>query len=410
MSNNSEKKSAPKLIRSAAIVLFITIILLATIEGALRVLPVELEQKGIHIPDNFILTGLACEFHPEYLIKLKANLTKRYVRSKINGGREILWKTNSLGLRGPELRENPELRVVVYGDSNIQARFSELKDTFPKKLEDELTGRLKRDVEVLNAGVLGFGPDQSYLKFKEEAGALKPDLVVFHFFADNDFSDAIRNRIFDLDQNGRLTRSTHEKTPDIVLTEKGFIAKLAITKYIKLKKTKKQEQKSFVTEKISINKRADEEYEVFWEGAPREYSHFNDHYDWRVSFQPESKDAMINVMLVEEIFKEASVFAENSGIRFMVLIEPSARDMTENHEHNHKLFASYPGYNPRNLTDFAEDVLKRNNIPGLNLYDLYSRNNPRELFFINNDHWNDKGQALAASATASYIIENGLMK
>ena len=199
----------------------ITILLLALVEGALRVLPIEIEPDEVQISPGASVSGLACEFHPDYLIKLKANLEKSFVHEKQNSGRKIVWRTNSMGFRGPEIRDNPGLRVVVYGDSNIQARFSDLEDTFPARLEAELAEGLKQDVEVINAGVSGFGPDQSFLKFREEAEMLKPDLVIIHFFADNDYGDAIRNRLFDLNRDGKLVKTTHKKIPDIVISDRG---------------------------------------------------------------------------------------------------------------------------------------------------------------------------------------------
>ena len=120
---------------------------------------------------------------------------------------------------------------------------------------------------------------------------------------------------------------------------------------------------------------------------------------------------MTMVKLVEEIFKDARTFADEKGIRFMVLIQPSSRDLTENLAPNYKDFAATPQYSPRNLTGLAEAALERNGIPGLNLFDVFSRNNPGSLFFIyKNNHWNDRGQALAARVSAAYIMENGLLE
>ena len=405
MSNNPSKGSFKKLIRDFAVVMSITLLLLALVEGALRVLPIEIDPDGGRVP-----TELACEFHPDYLIKLRANMEKRFVNEKQNNGQEIVWHTNSLGFRGPELRDNPGLRVVVYGDSNVQARFSLLEDTFSVRLETELAEGLKQDVEVINAGVLGFGPDQSFLKLKEEAEKLKPDLVIMHFFADNDYGDVIRNRLFDLGPDGKLVKTTHKRVPDIVIANRGFFAKLAITRFIKSKKTKSLQRSFPKVEPLAV-KRALEEFEVFRDGRAREYSHFDDHYDVIDAFMPESRVSAVMVKLVEEIFKGAYSFTDKKGIRFMVLIQPSSRDLTENVFPNHKDFAAMPGYSPRNLTGFAEAALERNGILGLNLFDVFSRNNPGSLFFAyKNDHWNNRGQALAARVSAAYIMENGLLE
>src|SRR5439155_6628510 len=69
-------------------------------------------------------------------------------------------------------------------------------------------------IEVINAGVDGFGPDQSLLRFEQEVDVYQPDIVVFHIFADNDFGDIIRNRLFDVDPSGALVKTMHVRTID----------------------------------------------------------------------------------------------------------------------------------------------------------------------------------------------------
>ena len=109
----------------------------------------------------------AYEHHPLYGVALKPNISKQYTRSKINGGELINWKTNSLGFRGSELKKISKNRIIVYGDSNIQARFSNLVNTFPFQLENILSKYIK-DVEVINAGLIGAGPDQYLLRMKND--------------------------------------------------------------------------------------------------------------------------------------------------------------------------------------------------------------------------------------------------
>ena len=405
------KSAFTKLISDAVIVVLITVVLLIFVEVALRVLPIDINTEEVIFPTELLSSGRAFEFHPDYLIKLKANQKKSFKHEEQNGGKEVVWHTNSLGFRGPEFRDSPELRVVVYGDSNIQARFSDYKDSFPARLAVELTGALKKDVEVINGGIIGFGPDQSYLKFMEEAETLKPDLVIMHLFADNDYGDVIRNRLFDLGPDGKLVKTAHKRVPDIVIADRGFLSKFAITRFIKSKKTKRQ-QRSYQKDIPTNMKKALDEFEVFTYGRAREYSHFDDRYDGLVSFKPDSKSAQVQVALVEEILKEAGSFARGKDIRFMVLVQPSMLDMTENETpNNYKEFAVFPQYRPTNLSGFAEAVLERNSISGLNLYDVFYRNNPDDLFFTyKNDHWNDRGQALAARETAAYIIKNAILE
>ena len=94
---------------------------------------------------------------------------------------------NSQGLRGPEIEALPAegLRVLLQGDSMVAAFEVDYEDTFGALLEDSLTEELGVPVQVVNAGVRGYGTDQSYLYFNERGHLLRPDLVI-QYHSDND--------------------------------------------------------------------------------------------------------------------------------------------------------------------------------------------------------------------------------
>jgi len=54
-----------------------------------------------------------------------------------------------------------------------------------------LSDRLGREVQVLNAGVRGYGTDQSYLYYRERGRAFEPDVVVL-FHSGNDLTDNVK--------------------------------------------------------------------------------------------------------------------------------------------------------------------------------------------------------------------------
>jgi lysophospholipase L1-like esterase len=99
-------------------------------------------------------------------------------------------RINSLGLRGPELtpKSTGSQRVLVLGDSVVAAFEVDEDQTFLALAARDLTARLRHPVEVVNAGVRGYGTDQSYLYFKERGRLLRPDVVVF-VAASNDPDD-----------------------------------------------------------------------------------------------------------------------------------------------------------------------------------------------------------------------------
>lgn len=90
-------------------------------------------------------------------------------------------RINSQGLRGPEIlpKRPNDLRVLVLGDSVVAAFEVPYDKTFVALLERRLADRLARPVRVINAGVRGYGTDQSLLYLQERGIGLSPDVVLF---------------------------------------------------------------------------------------------------------------------------------------------------------------------------------------------------------------------------------------
>lgn len=90
-------------------------------------------------------------------------------------------RINSYGLRGPEISPIPEggKRVLFMGDSLV-AGFEVPDDrTFAALAGPRLSRSLGQPVQSFNAGVRGYGTDQSLLWFRERGKQLKADWVVF---------------------------------------------------------------------------------------------------------------------------------------------------------------------------------------------------------------------------------------
>jgi hypothetical protein len=184
--------------------------LVILLEVSLRMLFPETAPK----PRVILNQELAYQFNSDYLVSLKPAISNIYITTEEMGGTQILWTTNSHSFRGKELKDKPDVRIIVYGDSNIQARFSKLEDTFPFKLEQYLRIYTSKDIEVLNAGIIGFGPDQVLIRFRKDVDIYKPNIVVINVSAENDFGDIIRNRLFELDNAGKLVQTGYKTAVD----------------------------------------------------------------------------------------------------------------------------------------------------------------------------------------------------
>jgi hypothetical protein len=96
--------------------------------------------------------------------------------------------TNSWGCRGPEPDTSAPLRAIVLGDSVIQGVLVGDDQAPPACLERELAGRTGLRVSVLNAGVLGYSPEQYFHTLERFAERMSPHVVVVGLCG-NDFGN-----------------------------------------------------------------------------------------------------------------------------------------------------------------------------------------------------------------------------
>ncbi|REJ80227.1 MAG: hypothetical protein DWQ30_13220 [Acidobacteria bacterium] len=118
-------------------------------------------------------------------------------------GRDVDVAYNSAGFRDverrPESKQRP--RVLVLGDSFVEAYSVRFEESFPRLLEESL-GDEGVDAEVVNLGVGGYGTLQEYLLYREVGRAYRPDVVLLGFYTQND----VRNNSRELEQ--RLRRNS----------------------------------------------------------------------------------------------------------------------------------------------------------------------------------------------------------
>jgi lysophospholipase L1-like esterase len=114
--------------------------------------------------------------------------------------------TNSVGLRDDPIRARAEFdeRIVVLGDSMIFGHGVDDTETFPNQLEAVLR-ESHRNVDVINAGIKGYGTDGAYKLWTSRLAplGLEPDLVIFAIYH-NDLHDNIGQPLYSI-ENGALT-------------------------------------------------------------------------------------------------------------------------------------------------------------------------------------------------------------
>jgi hypothetical protein len=76
-------------------------------------------------------------------------------------------------------------RILLLGDSFVEAMQVPIEQTFARKLEGALS-RPDAPVEVLSMGVSGYGTASQYLWYRAEGRAYQPDVVLLSFYPGND--------------------------------------------------------------------------------------------------------------------------------------------------------------------------------------------------------------------------------
>jgi hypothetical protein len=140
-------------------------------------------------------------------------------------GRAYL-KINQLGYRDVEhavVKPPGTFRVAVLGDSFVEARQVDIKDTFWSVLGDRLRAcpALRgRPVEVLAFGTGGYATTEELLTWRKDVRAFSPDWVTLAFFAGNDVQD--NSRALNTKASWRITGPTHSLASDGTLVPEPF--------------------------------------------------------------------------------------------------------------------------------------------------------------------------------------------
>jgi len=130
--------------------------------------------------------------------------------------RDGVWwfRINHQGMRADRdysyAKEPGVKRIISLGDSYTVGFEVANDQTFSSVLEKELNAAGVR-VEVLNAGVSGFGNAEQCLYLERELMKYQPDLVLVSFYS-NDLDDNVRSGLFDID-DGRLVAKKEDYVP-----------------------------------------------------------------------------------------------------------------------------------------------------------------------------------------------------
>lgn len=358
-------------------------------------------------------------FHERTIYELTPSTSRSFTHLEGNGGHTVLTRINSAGYRGAELEASPERRIVVYGDSSIQAEFTAREATFAARLGDRLDRGCPWHTEVVNAGIVGYGPDQILRKLEAELPVLEPDLVIVAIFADNDLGDLLRNKIFELSPDGelrenplRLTRSLERSLGvrrDLALVR---LAKKAYWRWLAWRQSRTVDAGARETSRTGIERvdqwlrEAREEYTSYVVEEDRVVRRIDyDHYDADVSLLPDAESSIYKVRLVHRVLARLEALLAEAEVDPLLMIIPSPIDICDGYDFDVDP-AKYARYDPPALTRAIEEGARSTGLPTVSLWDSFAAGDPNSLYFHHGDnHWNDRGQDLAARVAAARIAE-----
>ena len=167
--------------------------------------------------------------------------------------------------------------------------------------------------EPINAGVPAYGPDQVSRRIEDEVDWLRPDLLLVSIFADNDFGDLVRNKMFAM-EHGRLKAASPVVSPQIqrefTRAHSPFMLPRAVARALdRLGDRFRQISEDTAPSGSIVSDRAEEllresrtEYEEYVVLGNTEVTNLlNDHYDADVSLTPRADSARYKTELMGKI-------------------------------------------------------------------------------------------------------------
>jgi len=350
---------------------------------------------------------LSYRLDEELLFEPRPDSARFFVHRPGQTPRSVVARINSQGFRGAELREpRPAHRIVVYGDSFIHAEYAALEDTFAWQLERSLSPAGDA-LEVVNAGVRSYGPDQALLRMQRTVAALEPDLVVFAVYSGNDYGDPIRNKLFRIGPDGGLERrhptiapALREEFEQSPLETLGLAGLLRAAKRAVKLRLRAQRGDAAPPSLDEVLEQCEREFQDFERSDLVGSEAFEDHYDLDLALEPARPSAAYKARMMRALLAEVARFATERALPLVVLVIPATEDV-----------APEAGYlplagarrDPARLSRGVVEAAEAAGLPVIDLWPVFLANEPAQLYLPGDFHWNPRGQALAARVVADRI-------
>jgi len=287
-------------------------------------------------------------------------------------------KTNSLGFASPEIdlkKSNPELyRIFIVGDAFSMPEGLNYENSYPSLLEKALELNLKtKQIEVINGGVTGYGPNEELAQLKYYIDTLKPDLIINEFFI-NEFEEINLSPLERLKSIGLISERTKRL--------KYFGPSQIMLHY-----------RNWLRSTIGI---IDNEY-VYNKSLLPLYEKTSEYYS----------DSVTNK--IDTYLEELKELADKKGSKLLLMYVPGQIEVSKPED-----ISYYPGhFNLADTTKFdfnishkiVKSLCEKHSINLLDTKDLLKTNPVQPVYFEGSWHWNSAGHEIIAQTLANHIIK-----
>jgi len=369
----------------------------------------------------FVFAEVVCRFlRPistvEYRIDADVGplLSPRQMSRWVNEDYDVVVMTNSAGFhdveRAPQ-KDSGCYRIVVLGDSYIEALQLPIEQGFTQQLERRLGSHVKgKKVEVINMGVSGSGPAQYYRILEKRGIIYKPDLVVMAVFPDNDFWDS------DPDLSGAVFKPYYVMRSDDSLEYRppraeGFGSTL--------RPWLRRSAFLHVIRQGIVSLPLERWFASFGLLAPAGgvrgiLDQIEIPLGWSVYLRDPPASWLNTERLTLRMIREAKSLSERNGAAFLVVMIGSVSAVEDRWS---EALAQYSGANAVEW-DFGRpftllrDIGKQWQFDAVNLTDSFQsdfRATGRSSAWAHDGHWNARGHQLAAEVVSAYLLDHRLI-
>jgi peptidoglycan/LPS O-acetylase OafA/YrhL len=291
-------------------------------------------------------------------------------------------KTNSLGFSSEEInlsvKDENEKRILIIGDAFSMPEGLEYTNSYPYFLEQQLRQEYPNfKINVINAGVTGYGPNEEYAQLKKYIKLIKPDIVINQYFV-NEFDDinnlkeaTLKGIGFFLDKSLKSRYFGNDQTP--------------------------LQLDNFAQKELKITNKSECYFKTLLSFYKKNASFYN--------------DTVVNK--ISKYFDKMKNLCSVNSAKYIIMYVPGQIEVSKP-----KDISYYPYF--ENLTDttvfnfsrpqaITKDLCAEKSIDYLNTT-IYLKDYPNQpVYFKESWHWNKEGHKAIADYLSNYIIKNNLL-